>query len=163
MFCYFLWLSIYWNIQDKKITTRIPSLTLVMLNKLRCHAHANFQPIRLLDPGCWYEFKYWMANSTDLDQLAASSTLCKGRAYLGSAWQWLVIDALLKMWASQITHLTHTAPSKFAADESPFFFLFFFFVCFFVREAKTWYFMWIICYCLADDSPEISSLIFYEE
>ena len=29
-----------------------------------------FQPIRLLDPGCWYKFKYWMANSVDPDQLA---------------------------------------------------------------------------------------------
>ena len=26
-------------------------LTLIMLNKSRCHAHFNFQPIRLLDPG----------------------------------------------------------------------------------------------------------------
>ena len=26
-------------------------LTLVLLNKLRCHAHSNFQPIRLLSPG----------------------------------------------------------------------------------------------------------------
>ena len=31
---------------------------------------SNFQPIRLLDPGCWYKFIYLMANSadpTDLD------------------------------------------------------------------------------------------------
>ena len=31
---------------------------------------SNFQPIRLLDPDCWYKFTYWMANSADPDQLA---------------------------------------------------------------------------------------------
>ena len=41
-----------------------------MLNKLRCHTTFNFQPIRLLDPGCWYKFTYWMTNSVDPDQLA---------------------------------------------------------------------------------------------
>ena len=44
------------------------TFTLVMLNKLRCHAHFQFQPIRLLDPGCWYKFNYWMANSAYPDQ-----------------------------------------------------------------------------------------------
>ena len=29
---------------------------------------SNFQPIRLLDLGSWYKFKYWMANSADPDQ-----------------------------------------------------------------------------------------------
>ena len=47
-------------------------LTLVLLNKLRCHAHSNFQPIRLLDLGCCYKFTYLMANSVDPDQLASS-------------------------------------------------------------------------------------------
>ena len=37
---------------DPRIIIKYFSLTLVMLNKLRCHAHPNFQPIRLLDPGC---------------------------------------------------------------------------------------------------------------
>ena len=38
-----------------------------------CHAelikmsrpYLNFQPIRLLDPDCWYEFTYLMANNAD--------------------------------------------------------------------------------------------------
>ena len=34
------------------------TLTLVLLNKLRCHAFFKFQPIRLLDPECWYKFTY---------------------------------------------------------------------------------------------------------
>ena len=33
---------------------------------------SNFQPIRLLDQGCWYRFTFWMANSAVLDQLASS-------------------------------------------------------------------------------------------
>ena len=35
----------------------------------------NFQPVRLLDPDCWYKFTYMylMANSADPDQLASSS------------------------------------------------------------------------------------------
>ena len=28
------------------------------------------QAIRLLDPGCWYKFTYWLADNVDLDQLA---------------------------------------------------------------------------------------------
>ena len=43
-----------------------------MLNKSRCHAHFNFQPIRLLDPGCWYKFTYLTTNSADPDQLSSS-------------------------------------------------------------------------------------------
>ena len=31
----------------------------------------SFQPIRLLDSGCWYKFTYLMKNSTDQDQLAS--------------------------------------------------------------------------------------------
>ena len=57
---------------------------------------SNFQPIRLFDPGCWYNFTYSMTNSADPDQLASSeanwscSTLfAKGRAYLGSVGQGL--------------------------------------------------------------------------
>ena len=26
---------------------------------------SNFQPFKLLDPGCWYKFTYWMTNSPD--------------------------------------------------------------------------------------------------
>ena len=47
-------------------------LTLVLLNKLRCQATSNFQPVRLLDPDCCYKFAYLMANSADPDQLASS-------------------------------------------------------------------------------------------
>ena len=38
----------------------------------------NFQPIRLLDPGCWYKFTYWMTNSADPDWLAYSETNWSG-------------------------------------------------------------------------------------
>ena len=31
---------------------------------------SNFQPIRLLDPDCWYKFAYIMANSADPDHMA---------------------------------------------------------------------------------------------
>ena len=34
--------------------------------------------MRLLDQGCWYRFTYWMANSTDPDQLASSETKWSG-------------------------------------------------------------------------------------
>ena len=37
-----------------------------------------FQPIRLLDPGCWYKFTYLMANSADPDQLASSEANWSG-------------------------------------------------------------------------------------
>ena len=33
---------------------------------------SDCQPIRFLDPDCWYKFTYWMANSADPDQLASS-------------------------------------------------------------------------------------------
>ena len=47
-------------------------LTLVMLNKLRCHLTSNFQPIRLLDPGFLIEIHIVKTNSADPDQLASS-------------------------------------------------------------------------------------------
>ena len=31
---------------------------------------SNFQPVRLLDPGCWYKFTHFITNSADPDQLA---------------------------------------------------------------------------------------------
>ena len=49
-------------------------LTLVLLNKLRCHAYFNFLPIRLLNPNCCYKFTYLMTNSADPDQLASKPT-----------------------------------------------------------------------------------------
>ena len=54
----------------------------------------TFKPIRLLIPDC-YKFTHLMANSADPDRLAyeeakwSGPTLCKGRLYLGSAWQGL--------------------------------------------------------------------------
>ena len=46
------------------------------------------QPIGLLDPGCWYKFKYLMTSSVDPD-LIWIFTVWKGRAYPGSAGQGL--------------------------------------------------------------------------
>ena len=46
-------------------------LTLVMLNK-DATPTSKFQPIRLLDPSCSYEFKYITTYSADPDQLASS-------------------------------------------------------------------------------------------
>ena len=52
---------------------------------------SNFQPIRLLDPDCWYKSAYLMANSADPDQLASEeanrsgSTLFAKAGHLGSA------------------------------------------------------------------------------
>ena len=54
-------------------------LTLVMLNK-DAMPTSNFQPIRLLDPDCWYKFTYLMANSADPYQLA--STLFEKAGYI---------------------------------------------------------------------------------
>ena len=45
-------------------------LTLVMLNK-DATPTSNFQPIRLLDPGCWYKLTYFVTNSVGPDQLAS--------------------------------------------------------------------------------------------
>ena len=66
---------------------------------------SNLQPIRWSDPDCWYKFKYWMANSADSEKLASSEanwsgstlfakiyTVCKGRAYTGSAGQGLTTE-----------------------------------------------------------------------
>ena len=36
---------------------------------------SNFQPIRLLNPGCWYKFTYLITNSVDPDQLASDLDL----------------------------------------------------------------------------------------
>ena len=52
-----------------------------MLNKSRCHACFHFQPIRLLDPGCWYKFTYWMTNSADPDQVASSEATWSGSTH----------------------------------------------------------------------------------
>ena len=48
---------------------------------------SNCQPIRLLNPYCWYKFTYWMTNIADPDQLASpeanwsgSTLFAKGRA-----------------------------------------------------------------------------------
>ena len=46
-------------------------LTLVKLNK-DATPNSNFQPIRLLDPGCLYLFTYLMASRADPDKLTSS-------------------------------------------------------------------------------------------
>ena len=53
-----------WNIVTV-LFILVDTINLVMLNKLRCHTTPNFQPIRLLDPSCWYKFRYWTTNSAD--------------------------------------------------------------------------------------------------
>ena len=58
------------------------SLTLARLNK-DATPTSNFQPIRLIDPGCWYKFKYRMANKADPDQLASSE----------ASWSWSTLFA----------------------------------------------------------------------
>ena len=63
---------------DSCSTSCISTLSLVLLNKLRCHAPSNFQPIRLLDPDCCYKFTDLMANSADPDQLASSEANWSG-------------------------------------------------------------------------------------
>ena len=57
---------------------------------------SNCQPIRLLDPCCWYKFTYWMTYIADPDQLASEkanwsgSTVCKGRTYPDSSGHGLI-------------------------------------------------------------------------
>ena len=60
------------NISLTESKFNLQFLTLVLLNKLRCHATSNFQPIRLLDPNCCYKFIFLMADSADPDLLASS-------------------------------------------------------------------------------------------
>ena len=47
------------------VLSRKGLLTLVMLNELRCHTHFYFSANQFT----WYKFKYWMANSADLQKL----------------------------------------------------------------------------------------------
>ena len=64
----------------------IPSLTIAPLDKLRC---SNFQPVRFLDPDCWYKFTYLLTNSAEPDQLASDLDLhCLQRCRI--FWGWLV-------------------------------------------------------------------------
>ena len=60
-------------------------LTLVLLNKLRSIPTSNFQPIRLIDPGCQYKFTYFVTNSEDPDQLASSEANISGSALFAKA------------------------------------------------------------------------------
>ena len=57
-------------------------LTLVILNKLRCHTHVC-QPVKLLDPDCLYKW----TNPADPDQMASLLDLhcSQGMAFLGSS------------------------------------------------------------------------------
>ena len=47
-------------------------LTLVMLIKIKMPRPLLIFSQSDYDPGCWYKFKYWIANSVDPDQLASS-------------------------------------------------------------------------------------------
>ena len=60
-------------------------LTLVMLNKLRCHTHFQFSPNQITWSGCWYTFTYWMTNSADPDQLASSEANWSGSTLFAKA------------------------------------------------------------------------------
>ena len=44
-----------------------------------------FQPIRLLDPGCFYKFTYLMANSADPDHLASEEANWSGSTLFAKA------------------------------------------------------------------------------
>ena len=52
--------------------------TLVMLNKLRCQAYFSFPTNQFTWSGLLIQFKYWMANSVDPDQLASSEANWSG-------------------------------------------------------------------------------------
>ena len=84
------------------------SLTLAMLNKYDATPTSNFQPIRLLDPGCWYKFTNLMTNTADPDQLGSSQliwsyTVCEGGAYQGSAGPGLTLSTL-SFWSGLFNH-----------------------------------------------------------
>ena len=61
------------------------TLTFVLLNKLRCHAHFKFSANQILDPDCCYKFTYFMANSADPDQLASSEANWSGSTMFAKA------------------------------------------------------------------------------
>ena len=82
---YLLWLTaiiLYLCFYYYLIFVFLP-LTLVLLNKLRCHAY--FQPIKLFDLACCYKFTYLMANSADPDQLASSEANWSGSTLFAKA------------------------------------------------------------------------------
>ena len=66
----------FWNI--------VKYLTCVLLNK-DATPTSNFQPIRLLDPDCWYKYTYLMANSADPDQLASLEANWSGSTLFAKA------------------------------------------------------------------------------
>ena len=84
---YFFWCcdSNVTNTEQTEHTVLIPAcfinkynvFTLVMLSN-DARPTSKFQPIRLLDPGCWYKFTYWTTNSADPDQLASSEANWSG-------------------------------------------------------------------------------------
>ena len=65
------WLFLTFTVENFKLTH-------VMLNKFDAMSISNFQPIRLLDPDCWYKFTNLMTNSADPDQLASSEANWSG-------------------------------------------------------------------------------------
>ena len=51
-------------------------LTLVMLNKLRCHAWFQFLANQITnDPGCWYNFTYWQTVKIQISWLLKPTDL----------------------------------------------------------------------------------------
>ena len=73
------------SIEIKKKMVPDKLLTLVLLNKLRCHTHFWCSAFRLLDLDCLYKFSYWMANSADPDQLASSEANWSGSTLFANA------------------------------------------------------------------------------
>ena len=67
------------SLSCQKMAEYLPSvpftLTLVLLNKLRCHTHFQFSANQIIDPDCCYKFTYLMANSADPNQLASDLDL----------------------------------------------------------------------------------------
>ena len=109
---------------------------------------------------CFIEIPVINANSVDPDQMlhSAASDLgwhCLLVIVLGVSiikWVNFNIAVILRIWKLK-------APITIAAEDiSKIFFLIF-------KENKSWYFIWIVCQivCLADNSHEISRLVFFEK
>ena len=92
----------------------VMTLTLVLLNKLRCHAHFKFQPVSLLDLDCCYKFTYLMANNADPDQLADLDLHCLQRLVL----YWFIRTRVKMTCMSHLQHLQAAieAPIRNIAD-----------------------------------------------
>ena len=86
-FGYFAVMFIYFIVID---IIDIRSLSQIWFNLCRwinsdAKPTSSFQQIRLLEPGCWYKFTYWMPNSADPDQLASSEANWSGSTLFAKA------------------------------------------------------------------------------